>query len=85
MFIGAVLIVRTKEFKTYLTDRVGNFEELEPYFPFWKIQAENPNLVNGYLEIIGICYDQLRRNNTIFPKRTRRKCREVRDSTQKSE
>ena len=28
--IGAVLIVPTKEFKTYLTDRVGNFEELEP-------------------------------------------------------
>jgi hypothetical protein len=66
--IGGVLIVPTAEMKKYLTDRVGNYEELEPYFPFWEIQQNNPSLEHGYLEIIGISYDELDENVPYLPK-----------------
>lgn len=34
--VGGALLLPTREMYRYLTDRVGNFEELEPYFPVWK-------------------------------------------------
>jgi hypothetical protein len=53
ILIGGVLILPTREMYHYLTDRVGNFPELEPYFPFWKsIQVEE-----GLLAIIAIEHD----------------------------
>jgi len=33
---AGVLILPTRKLYQYLTDRVGNFEELEPYFPVWR-------------------------------------------------
>jgi len=33
---GGALILPTRNLYQYLTDRVGNLEELEPYFPLWK-------------------------------------------------
>ena len=37
----------------YLTDRVGNFPELEPYFPLWRsLEVEK-----GYLAVIAIEQD----------------------------
>ncbi|MBW2622419.1 MAG: hypothetical protein JRD68_05900, partial [Deltaproteobacteria bacterium] len=36
LLIGGILILPTREFYQYLTDRIGNFRELEPYFPLWK-------------------------------------------------
>jgi hypothetical protein len=35
ILVGGVLIVPTRAMYKYLTDRVGNFRELEPYFPLW--------------------------------------------------
>src|SRR6266568_3295054 len=35
LLIGGALILPTREFYKYLTDRVGNYEELAPYFPVW--------------------------------------------------
>lgn len=34
--IGGVLILPTREMYKYLTDRVGNYPEIEPYFPMWR-------------------------------------------------
>ncbi|MGO9116197.1 MAG: restriction endonuclease [Desulfomonilaceae bacterium] len=34
--IGGILILPTREMYYYLTDRVGNFPELQPYFKLWK-------------------------------------------------
>jgi hypothetical protein len=34
--IGGALVLPTRSMYQYLTDRVGNFEELEPYFPLWR-------------------------------------------------
>lgn len=33
--IGGILVVPTRRLYRYLTDRIGNYEELEPYFPVW--------------------------------------------------
>lgn len=48
------LILPSREFYQYLTDRVGNFRELEPYFPMWK----SLNLSNKVLSIIEVEHDE---------------------------
>lgn len=48
------LILPSREFYQYLTDRVGNFLELEPYFPMWK----SLNLTNKILAIIEVEHDE---------------------------
>jgi len=35
ILIGGVLILPIRSMAYYLTDRIGNYEELEPYFDFW--------------------------------------------------
>lgn len=48
------LILPSREFYQYLTDRIGNFRELEPYFPMW----ESLNLPNKVLAIIEVQHDE---------------------------
>lgn len=36
ILVGGVLILPTRKMYNYLTDRVGNFREIEPYFPLWR-------------------------------------------------
>ena len=50
---GGILVVPTRDFYQYLTDRVGNFRELSPYFDLWK----STPCENGVLEIIAIEHD----------------------------
>lgn len=51
--IGGLLVVPSKKLYPYLTDRIGNFPELEPYLPLWKsIPCDE-----GVLEIIVIEQD----------------------------
>ncbi len=52
---GGVLILPSREMYQYLTDRVGNFAEIEPYFNVWK----NLKISNGLLAVIEIEYDDL--------------------------
>lgn len=51
--IGGILIVPTKKFYNYLTDRVGNYEELEAYFPLYK----HLDIKDGILAIIAVEHD----------------------------
>jgi len=51
--VGGAIILPTRELYRYLTDRVGNFEELRPYFPIWKSCV----WVNGILVVIAIEHD----------------------------
>jgi len=51
--IGGILILPSRAMYKYLTDRVGNFQEIEPYFPVWK----NLKIEYGYLCIIEIEHD----------------------------
>ncbi|WP_375345367.1 hypothetical protein ACEWPB_15595 [Priestia megaterium] len=49
---GGILILPSREMYNYLTDRVGNFKELEPYF-----ELMSHTNINGVLLIIEIEHD----------------------------
>jgi hypothetical protein len=34
--VGGALVLPSRELYKYLTDRIGNFAEIEPYFPLWR-------------------------------------------------
>lgn len=50
---AATLVVPSRKLYMYLTDRIGNFDELKPYLGFWRSLPCN----NGVLEIIVIEQD----------------------------
>ena len=51
--IGGALILPTRAMYRYLTDRVGNFPELSPYFQLWK----SLDVEEGLLLVIAIEHD----------------------------
>ena len=53
--IGGVLVLPSRNFYQYLTDRVGNFAEIEPYFPMWRSLP----VENGTLAVIEIEHDRV--------------------------
>ncbi|HNY27642.1 MAG TPA: hypothetical protein PLA90_08835 [Candidatus Sumerlaeota bacterium] len=53
--VAGVLIVPSREMYQYLTDRVGNYSELEPYLDLWRaIPCDN-----GVLEIVVVEHDEI--------------------------
>lgn len=50
---GGILVLPTRKLYRHLTDRVGNFEELEPYFPVWR----NLKIPDGFLAVIAMEHD----------------------------
>ena len=53
LIAAGILVVPSKGFAKYLTDRVGNIDELERYFEMWKsVPCET-----GILEIVVIAHD----------------------------
>jgi hypothetical protein len=58
ILIGGALIVPTREMYKYLTDRIGNFPEIEPYFPLWRaLRVEE-----GLLFVIAVEHDAVSRD-----------------------
>ncbi|MDC0764941.1 hypothetical protein POF51_29910 [Brevibacillus sp. AG] len=53
--IGGVLILPSREMYEYLTDRVGNFRELSPYFNVWS--KARYDVAEGYVGVIEIEHD----------------------------
>lgn len=53
VFLGAVLVLPSRKLYPYLTDRIGNYEELEPYFDVWR----SVQLREGFLAIFVIEHD----------------------------
>ena len=53
--IGSFLVVPSNEMKKYLTDRIGNIGELQPYFPLWKSLTG----IKGALRIIVVEHDEI--------------------------
>ena len=49
---GGVLVLPTRRMAKYLTDRVGNFEEIAPYFRLWRGAS-----TSGYLAVIAVEHD----------------------------
>jgi hypothetical protein len=64
--IGGMLILPSRLLYSHLTDRIGNFEELAPYFPLWKAVPIN----NGFLSVIAVEHDGLDSNVPHIPKGT---------------
>lgn len=56
--IGGTLIVPTINMAAYLTERIGNFEEISPYFQVWR----SIQLNSGFLSIIAIEHDAISMN-----------------------
>lgn len=50
---GGALIVPSRALYKYLTDRIGNYRELEPYFPLWRHVLGG----DGVLAIFEVEYD----------------------------
>lgn len=62
--IGGILILPTKQFGKFLTDRVGNYEEIAPYF----ILYQSINILEGVIAVIGVEYDGTDREAPIIAK-----------------
>lgn len=54
-FIGGVLIIPSRAMYFYLTDRIGNYAEIQPYFPVW----QSLSVSEGVLAVIEIEHDAL--------------------------
>lgn len=62
--IAGVLVIPNMNLARYLTDRIGNIEEIRPYFPFW----QNLAVEEGVLEIVVIEQDGESTNSPRIPK-----------------
>lgn len=61
---GGILVLAMRATQRYLTDRVGNFEEIAPYFELW---GRYP-VPNGALRIYGVGHDKLDSSVPHIPK-----------------
>jgi Restriction endonuclease BamHI len=57
ILIGGILILPTRAMYRYLTDRIGNFPEIQPYFPLW--QSLDKSINEGLLAVIAIEQDAI--------------------------
>lgn len=58
VILGSALVLPSRKIYSYLTDRIGNFEELEPYFDVWRAVA----LPEGFLAIFVVEHDAIDSN-----------------------
>jgi hypothetical protein len=66
VFLGTVLVLPSRKLYPYLTDRIGNYEELEPYFDVWRaVQIEE-----GFLAIFVVEHDQISSDVALITKGT---------------
>ncbi len=64
--VGGVLILPSRKLYKYLTDRIGNYQEIEPYFPVWQsLQVDE-----GLLIVMEIEHDATSASVPRIPKGT---------------
>jgi len=56
---AGALILPSRDLYKWLTDRVGNFKELRPYFPVWEAIS---NQIEANLVIFEVEYDDISRD-----------------------
>jgi len=66
VFLGSALVLPSRKLYAYLTDRIGNYEELEPYFDVWRAV----NLEEGFLEVFVVEHDAIDSNIPTITKGT---------------
>lgn len=64
--VGGVLVVPSNALKRYLTDRIGNIGELQPYFPLWRVTP----VTRGVLRIVVVEHDATSTDVPRIPKGT---------------
>lgn len=62
--VGGILILPVKNFSKFLTDRIGNYEELAPYFPMYN----NLQISNGIIAVISVEHDGESEDSPLIPK-----------------
>lgn len=55
VLLGGILVLPTRKLYPYLTDRIGNYEELSPYFPVWR----SIPVRHGLMLVIAVEHDAL--------------------------
>jgi len=63
---SGIIILPTRKMYRFLTDRIGNYEELSPYFSMWKALP----IKNGVLAVVAIEHDGVRPDSPRIPKGT---------------
>jgi Restriction endonuclease BamHI len=63
---AGVLVIPSRKLYAYLTDRIGNYQELEPYVALWR----SVPCKEGVLEIVEIEHDAESKNVPRIPKMT---------------
>jgi hypothetical protein len=63
---GGILVLPTRRLARYLTDRIGNFEELAPYLPLWR----SLSVPRGLLGVIAVEHDSTNLQVPRIPKLT---------------
>ena len=66
IFLGSALVLPSRKLYAYLTDRIGNYEELEPYFDVWRAV----NINEGFLEVFVVEHDAIDSNIQTITKGT---------------
>ena len=62
--VGGLLILPIKNLAQYLTDRIGNYEEIQPYFPLY----QNIQIDSGIFGVISVDYDGISEEAPLIPK-----------------
>lgn len=62
--IGGILIIPVRNLSQHLTDRIGNYEEIAPYFHLYRAV----NIANGLIGVISVDYDDLSMDAPLIPK-----------------
>lgn len=62
--VAGVLVIPNMKLAQYLTDRIGNIEEIRPYIPLW----ENLSVAEGVLELVVIEQDAVSTEVPRIPK-----------------
>lgn len=63
---GGALVIPIRALARYLTDRIGNYEELIPYFGFWP----SVKIERGLLNVIAVAHDAENLSVPLIPKGT---------------
>ena len=66
LLVGGVLMLPSRDMYRYLTDRVGSFAEIEPYFPVW----ERLGINSGYLAVVEFEPERFSAEVPVFSKGT---------------
>jgi len=61
---AGILVLPDRTLYNYLTQRIGNYRELEPYFPLYK----NMKISRGVLAVFSVTYDGISEKAPLIPK-----------------